>query len=141
MVILARAVAALLAAACAGQAAAQVACPNNANNRVSALSTLVTGRTLCAARAPDRWQEFHQAGGALIDWKRGPGHAVDPTEQVGTWSAVNGAASVLTHTYGGTSFSWLVCQTGNSGNFTLVSTGSSGTISGVSILNGQVACP
>lgn len=55
-----------------------------------ALNTL-TGKTVCVGAAPT-WQaqEFHQAGGALFDYKRGPATPgnVDPTEQVGAWSIV-----------------------------------------------------
>ena len=132
----------VFSAGLAGQAVAQT-CPPGANAVTgTALVTLVAGQTMCAARAPDRWQEFHQgattAGGALIDWKRGAGHPTDPTETVGTWLISNDR---LTHTYGGTSYSWLVCRPGASPNITLVSTGSSGTLTGVNMLAGQVACP
>jgi len=55
-----------------------------------ALSTL-GGKTVCVG-APPTWdaQEFHSGttGGDLIDYKRGPGHPVDPTGKVGTWSIV-----------------------------------------------------
>lgn len=134
----------VLSAGLVGQALAQPACPNGNNPVPTAeLVTLVAGRTMCAARAPDRWQEFHSgataAGGPLIDWKLGPGHPVDPRETVGTWSV---SGSLLTHTYlGGASFIWLVCRPGNSSNITLVSTGTSGTISSINMLTGQVACP
>lgn len=54
-----------------------------------ALGTL-SGNTVCVGAAPT-WtaQEFHQAGGSLIDYKRGPSHAIDPTTTVGSWSVVN----------------------------------------------------
>ena len=134
----------LLSAGLVGQALAQTACPNGTSALTQAeVITLVAGRTMCAARAPDRWQEFHSgataAGGLLIDWKLGPGHPVDPRETVGNWSV---SGSLLTHNYGANSiFTWLVCRPGNSPNITLVSTGSSGTVSGINMLAGQVACP
>lgn len=118
---------------------AQAVCPTG--TPATGLGNLVAGRTMCAARAGERWQEFHQGvgGGALVDWKLGPGHAVDPTETVGTWSTDDGN-SLLTHSYtGGPSYTWLVCI--NGGVLTLVSTGSAGTVSGVTLLNGQAQCP
>lgn len=53
-----------------------------------ALSTL-GGKTVCVGSAPT-WtnQEYHSGAtsGPLIDYKRGPGHAVDPTSTIGSWS-------------------------------------------------------
>lgn len=65
----------------------------------SQLSTLLTGNTVCVGTAGS-WeaQELHESGGRLVDFKRGPGHAVDPSEQVGTWT-VNSVGTV-THNYG-----------------------------------------
>lgn len=134
----------LSAAGFLGQAVAQSACPSG-STRVNNVQSLASGKTLCAARGGDRWQEFHNGGpssGALIDYKLGSGHAVDPTTTVGTWSAQNGANSLLTHSYtGGSNHPWLVCQVGASSVYTLVSTGAAGTITGATFLGGQVACP
>ena len=63
-----------------------------------ALTTLLSGNTVCAMRGGDRWQEEHHAGGVLIDYKKGPTDAVDPTKQVGTW-AVSGTGAGTTVTY------------------------------------------
>jgi hypothetical protein len=90
----------------------------------------------------DSWQEFHSGNGnnsPLIDYKLGPNHPIDPTKQVGTWNAQNGANSSLTHTYGSTSYGWLVCDAGG-GRYTLVSTGAAGTITDVTIKQNQVPC-
>jgi hypothetical protein len=128
---------------------AQASCPPGTNTFPSsggnALIAQLTGNMLCAARGGDRWQEFHQSGGALIDFKLGPGHPVDPTEQVGTWTA-NDAASTVTHNYGaGGVFTWLVCRGGGAGNpnpLTLVSTGAAGTVTGVTLqAGGPSKCP
>jgi hypothetical protein len=102
----------------------------------------ITNARICAARGGDRWQEWHEAGGALWDWKRGPGHAVDPRDQVGNWSAANGANATVTHTYGGTSFVWAICRTNAAAPFdyTMVSP-TGGTVTGVRILTGSGACP
>lgn len=134
------AIAAVASLVATHHAFAQAVCPT-LTTPASALGNLVSGKTMCAARAGERWQEFHQGvgGGALIDWKLGPGSTVDPTETVGTWSTDDGN-SLLTHSYtGGPSYTWLVCI--NGGVLTLVSTASAGTVSGVTLLNVQVQCP
>lgn len=129
----------------AGHASAQSVCPGG-STRVTgpALQTLINGNTLCAASSTntDTWQEFHQGAGsgALVDWKRGPGHPTDPTATVGTWTAGNDANAVLTHIYGGVSYAWQVCQQGSTANYVLASTGSAGNISGVTVKAGQGAC-
>ena len=70
---------------------------------VAAMTTLLEGNTVCVGAQPTmEAQEFHQAGGALIDYKRGPGHPVDPTKQVGTWTVNPGRPNAtVTHDYGG----------------------------------------
>jgi hypothetical protein len=126
--------------ALSGSAAAQ-SCPTG-TNRVFAPAATVRGTTMCAVRGADRWQEFHATGGSLVDYKKGPGDAVDPMETVGTWSATTGDASLLTHTYtGGGSFAWAMCREGgpSSMTYTLVST-TGGTITGVTLRSGQVSC-
>ena len=74
------------------------------------LTTLLQGKTLCALRGTDRWQEFHQAGGALIDYKKGPTDPVDPTKQVGTWTVSgNGSGTQVRYSYGqGASYTYKV---------------------------------
>ncbi len=113
----------------AGQAVAACAVPVGppgpitAVNTVATLNALLTGNTVCSpptATQPNfLWQELHQAGGALVDYKRGPGHAVDPTQTVGSWVAtgfgVNGIRATVTHTYlgaGGT-YNYSVFNNGN----------------------------
>jgi hypothetical protein len=131
----------LLAIGLVGQSLAQ-SCPGG-TDRVLIPGNVVRGNTLCAVRGSDKWQEYHQTGGTLIDYKRGPGHPVDPTEAVGTWSATNGANATLTHAYtGGSSWVWAVCREGGPTGtaFTFVST-TGGTITGATVVAGQVACP
>ncbi|NMF90380.1 hypothetical protein [Aromatoleum petrolei] len=74
------------------------------------LSNLLANKTLCALRGADRWQEFHQAGGALIDYKKGPSDPVDPTKQVGTWTVTgNGSGTQVRYNYGqGASYTYKV---------------------------------
>ena len=99
-------VAAAAAFACLGLAfPAQAACTGptaGPSLNQTQLTALLTGNTVCAMRSTDRWQELHVSGGDLIDFKRGPGHAVDPSESVGRWSIVGtgGNATVL-YNYGG----------------------------------------
>lgn len=84
--------------------------------------SLLTGYTLCTSRGKDSWQEYHEAGGRLIDYKMGPNDRIDPTKQVGTWSASgtnvvyrfgSGYSMYRVFANGGTSYS--VC--GNDGEF------------------------
>lgn len=87
---------------------AACAAPSVRVNTKAAMSALLTGNTVCVP--PDipppptmDAQELHQSGGALIDYKRGPGHAVDPTKQIGTWSVTgsDGRGVFVTYDYGG----------------------------------------
>lgn len=46
-------------------------------------------------------QEVHQSGGKLVDLKRGTGHLVDPTKEVGTWKVVgSNRGAFVTYDYG-----------------------------------------
>ena len=131
-----------LAVGLSGEAAAQ-AC-NHRQSIAVLMSTLLQGNTICAALAPDRWQEYHATGGALFDWKRAPGHPVDPREQVGARSITsvtvgNNTREQVTHGYTrGSSYRYRVCQVGATYTFRQVSAGSI-TITGATILGGSVA--
>ena len=105
---------------------AQVACPCGGGTRVTgpALVNLLAGRTVCGTAGGDQWQEFHSGatanGGPLIDWKLGPGHPVDPTTQVGTWSIadVDTANTIAIYNYGsGGTYGYAVCLNGATVNF------------------------
>lgn len=130
-------------------ALAQASCPAGTIPFAATGQTVtlaLTGNTMCAVRGSDRWQELHRADFALIDYKRGPGHPVDPTEQVGTWTS-NDAASTVTHNYGtGGVFTWLVCRPAGPpagvSPMTLVSTGAAGTVTNVGLQRGGPSpCP
>ena len=97
---------------------AQMACAASAgvvrltNAQVSAL---LTGRTVCgvpgagySGSPSDRWQEEHLANGDLFDYKRGPGHPVDPREKVGTWAVRTGflGPQGVSHRYASATFNW-----------------------------------
>lgn len=121
-------------------AVAQTACPGGLS-AVQQVTQLVGNNTMCAVRGNERWQEFHSGSnsGPLIDWKDPSGG--QPTEQVGIWSAQNGANGSVTHNYGtGGTYTWTICSAGgaSTGPFTLVGTG--GQISSVTIRPGQVPC-
>lgn len=81
---------------------ASAAC--TAETQVQGAATLrivLEGNTMCASRGNDSWQEYHQAGGGLIDYKKGPSDKIDPTKQVGTWSVSgNGAGTQVRYDYG-----------------------------------------
>ena len=78
--------------AMASQAGAQLTCsciPSLPRISGTALSNLIVGQTACATLGGSSWQSFHPSGGSLIDYKKGPGHPVDPWKVMGTWSINN----------------------------------------------------
>ena len=71
-----------------------------------AMTTLLQGNTVCVpvvTQPTMEWQELHVAGGALVDYKRGPTHTTDPSKPVGTWTVTgtSGRSAFVTHNYGG----------------------------------------
>jgi len=97
-----------------------------------------SGKTLCAARGSERWQEYHAPAGDLIDYKKGPGDKVDPTTKVGSWS---GSATTLTHNYGpGSAYIWSVCKDTASGPYRFCN-GATAVVSNATLVTGQVRCP
>jgi hypothetical protein len=126
----------VLALGLATSAFAQCPC-SNASTRVTKLSALFSGKTVCASRGDEQWQEYHAAGGALIDYKRGPSDRTDPTTQVGNWSV---SGDTLTHNYGpGASYQWAVCGDTPKGPYRFCD-GASSVVSGATLRDGQVAC-
>ena len=114
--------------------------PASPNSGAGDFLTFITNATSCAARGGGRWQEVHATNLDLIDWKFGSTSTMDPTKKVGTWSATTGASATVTHTYGSTSYTWAICQVGTALTYTLVSP-TAGTVTGATVLAGQVACP
>ena len=98
-----------------------------------AISTL-TGKTVCVGSAGN-WdaQEFHQSGGALKDYKKGPSDTVDPTSQVGTWSPL---PDQISYTYGPTVYIYDVYE--KTGSYSFCVGGSEKAAA--TIRTGQVAC-
>lgn len=97
-----------------GSGQALAACPANSTMNHTELNSTFPGNTVCAVRGSNRWQEFHQADGALVDWKKGPADPVDPTKQVGSWS-VNGtgANARMVYNYGsGGTYTYRVVSNG-----------------------------
>ena len=80
----------------------------------SQLTLILTSNTVCAVRSSERWQELHQTGGALIDFKLGPGHPVDPSETVGSWSIGGNSVATVVYNYGsvGGTYSYQVYPNG-----------------------------
>lgn len=104
-----------------------------------AVATAVSDKTVCGILGNQQWQEYHQPGGSLIDYKKGPGHPVDPTKQVGSWSTSGtGASSVVTYNYGsGGTYSYEVHLSG--GTYTLCGVSGAPTLD-VTLLPGQASC-
>ncbi|MDP2783358.1 MAG: hypothetical protein Q8O38_02000 [Sulfurimicrobium sp.] len=103
------------------------------------VANTLSGKTVCATNGGDKWQEFHQAGGALIDYKKGPNDLVDKTKQVGTWSTARGGSdSLVTYNYGtGGTYSYEVHLSG--GIYTFCGVSPAPTLD-VTLLSGQVSC-
>lgn len=101
----------VLALAAAGAAAQNCSCQSAASRmNQTALSQALTGRTACAVFSTDRWQEYHNAGGSLLEL----GNTVGG-ETVGSWSIVGtGANAMVRYTYtGGASYDYQVCEEGS----------------------------
>lgn len=109
-----------MAAACL-PAASMAACaaPSTRVSATAGLTTLLSGKTVCVPSTKPgwvwEWQEVHQPGGILVDYKKGPGNPLEPSETVGSWAigGTNGRA-VVTHDYGGgQSYTYTVWNNGN----------------------------
>ena len=103
------------------------------------LMSLISGNTVCAMRGSEKWQEQHRSGGALWDYKKGPGDSVDPSEQVGTWSG-NFSASNVTYNYtGGSSYTYTIH--GPTGGPYSFCTNGTEVVSGATFKLGNNSCP
>ena len=103
--------AALLALAFGGAAQAQSTCSCAAGARTAsaaALSSLVTGKMVCAMVGSEAWQEWHNAG-SLTDYKMGPGDKNDPSTVVGSY--VVNADNTISYTYDASTYRYEVCTT------------------------------
>lgn len=132
---------AVLAGLSAPAFAQSISCPSGSPLIAADITTLLSGKTVCATSGGDRWQEYHAANGALIDYKKGASDPVDPTKTVGSWSA-NGSAITYNYTDGGSSsYSFAVCAasaTSASGTFVPLQAGSNITFT---LIAGQLPCP
>jgi hypothetical protein len=108
-------------------------------NRVTDMSTIV-GKLICAYKsaatnANDRWSEVLSGagtGGTLIEWARGPGDTVDPSQSVGTWS-IDDTADTVTFVYPDGSYSYSLYSNGDT---TYSLCGGSGTPTVTQIVTG-----
>ncbi|CAG9933390.1 hypothetical protein [Candidatus Nitrotoga arctica] len=115
-------------------------CQGNSQLKDPALiADAISNKTVCAMLGSQKWQEFHGAGGSLIDYKKGPTDPMEKTKQVGTWSTSgNGGNSKVTYNYGtGGSPSYKVHLKG--GTYTFCGIGGAPTVD-VTLLSGQVSC-
>lgn len=118
-----------------------MAAPNcTTPNRVtgSALTTLVSGNTVCATKGADKWQEQHRSGGQLWDYKKGSSDPVDPSKQVGTWRI---GSNEVTYSYtGDSSYTYSVHDEGSGTSYSFCSNGSV-VVSGATFKPGNSSCP
>lgn len=133
-----------------GEASAQtpLLCPCDASKIVRTdVAALVTAKTACAMRGNEKWQELHQAGGSLIDYKLGPTSKTDPSEKVGTWLA--GVASrtnplpTVTYNYGpGGTYAYAICapNTTTTDTFLFCNISTKERLDPVTLKAGQVPC-
>jgi hypothetical protein len=111
----------------------------------NAINTAFKGNTVCVSDGAGGWsaQEYHQLGGALIDYKLGAGHAVDPTTQIGTWATISGTPGKINYSYTGdpTVYSNTVVRSGTTlANFTYCFDNGTTTIPAATVKTGQVGC-
>jgi hypothetical protein len=131
-------VAGVLSVAGVGNAAAQCA----PQMPLSQLQTLLPNNTACVGTTPNAtWSEWHNgtSTGSVVDWKKGPGDPVDPTEVVGTYviTGTNEGSAVI-YTYGSTSYTYTVTQ-GAGPVYTFCPVGGGPNFS-VTIKAGQTSC-
>ncbi len=99
--------------------------------QVSKPGLTLSGKTACAGRGADKWSEFHQADGTLVDYKGGT------PETVGTWSSSNTA---VTYNYGsGGTYTWFLCKVAASNTYNFCQ--GSNVVSGATLKAGQTSCP
>ena len=98
---------AILSMAFSSQAIAQCSTGQITNSTTPSLAETLIGNTVCVGSSPTfEHQEIHYgtgaAGSSLWDYKRGSGHAIDPTVPIGTWEVSgNNASHIITYTYTG----------------------------------------
>ncbi|SJM89416.1 hypothetical protein [Crenothrix polyspora] len=109
----------------------------------AALSSLLSGRTVCAMANGEQWQEYHSPSADLIDYKKGPNDPVDPSELVGTWTTVGSTAanSKAIYDYDASTFSYKVWQNGTPPNATYDFCNATTIITNAQLVTGSNGCP
>ena len=116
--------------------------PVNSNS----LQTFLTGKTVCARRAPDQWQEYHAPNLDLVDFHSGLNTGPDPIGKEGVWSTAKvgggNTAQYVIHDYGaGGTYTWFFCAvTAQAGTY-IMRSDTAGDVTAVTIPSGQVGCP
>jgi hypothetical protein len=123
-------------------------CPCAGGERLTAngLRKMLEGRTVCATAGDTSWSDFHRPAasgseGELWAYRRGPGHAVDPTARTGSW-VIEGSARaqpMMTYIYGANRYSHAVCQEGQRVHFCGIGAGSRNILN-ATVRDGQVPC-
>lgn len=114
----------------------------------SAVISALSGKTVCSPSGCSSssgncsWSEYHAAASGLFDYKRGPGHPVDPTDttSIGTWSVstTGPTQGKITYTYSGGHTGIYDVHDDGGGNYSFCN-GPSSPI-GAKVIAGQVPC-
>ena len=121
----------------------------NHSNVVDQVSSFLRGKTVCATRGGEKWQEFHKGPRGvpdnLIDYKKGPSDPVDPSEPVGSWTADGNGHVIYDYGTGGTYKFSIHHSDTVPGAYDFCTTrshrGATPEVAGAILLQGQVACP
>ena len=139
---------AILLVLAAGQANATCADTQVTNATTPDLQTLLTGKTVCAMRGTDAWQEEHHSGpvtGApLWDYKLGDGDPIDQRKPVGTWAITGtGTSTMVSYSYTGDTggpYQYTVHDTGDGTHYTFCGSSASDTIEASLVPGINVGC-
>ncbi|WP_317704622.1 hypothetical protein [Methylomarinovum caldicuralii] len=107
---------------------------------VSDAAAVLSGKTICVTDSStgEKWQEYHDPSGALIDYKKGPSDPVDPSKRVGSWSTSGGNVTYTYDAFGpAVSYTYTVKGDATTG-YSLCGTKN---FINVTLLSGQVPCP
>jgi hypothetical protein len=107
----------------AGVAQAQTSCTCDANatrtDNAAVLASLLSNKMVCGNVGGEVWQEWHNGAtsGPVVDYKKGPGDAVDPSTTVGTYT-VNTDNTVSYNYPGQPAYRYDVCLVASTNSYT-----------------------
>lgn len=108
------------------------------------LAVSLPGKIVCAYKTSatdpsSRWSEIHGVDGTLTEWARGPGHPVDPSQVVGSWS-LDLLAGTVTYTYGGTAGNPYRLYDNADGTYSLCGGDGNATVTKIVVPTGDNPC-